>query len=394
MKIKINGLTITLKKQLDDFVVQEVVDFKPSDTGDFGVYLLKKWGATTWDVLMDIQRRLGRKKKDISYVGIKDKHGITTQHITIKHGPKKDLRGKNYSLKYLGLSEVPINRYNLLGNRFFIRVRASKEIPQSIILDEVEFVKNRGYPNYYDKQRFVSVNSQHNFFAKYLVKKQYKKAIFVLLTDSSLVEAQKSYQFRECVKKNWPNIIDCINLAPTKWEKNILILLASQKKKSNTLFKKALSLIDKDYLFFLCNVYQSYIWNQVVENLLETLNIKLIRLIDESFEYGFYTEIHDDHLKRILGLELPLPGPKILLKDDMHKLYNHVLQKEGIRDIACFRTRIKGAVFKSNPRPVLVIPDIFKAERIRPTIWEFEFFLPKGSYGTLFIKRVFLRGRE
>lgn len=389
MKIHLNGLTITLKKELDDFVVEEVVDFSPLDKGDFGVYLLKKWGTNTWDVIGDLKKRLRRKKEDVQYAGIKDKNAITTQHITIRHGPKKDILGKNYRLTYLGQSHIPITRAHLKGNKFLLRVRTSVDVCESYIAEQVKLIKKYGFINFFDKQRFGSVTEECKFFAKELIQKKYKQALFTLLTLTSAFEATKTHDFRNCIKNNWPNISQCMELAPSKWEKNIVELIKNNSKISNTLAKKALCLVDSDYLFFLCNVYQSYIWNKIALKFFESMGVKLHRFLEAPFEYGFYEKLEDCHLKKIFPLSLPLPAPKNSIKEDLVDLYNKVLQEEGISNILAFRTRIKGAVFKSSLRPVVVVPEFFRVEKIRPTIWELEFFLTKGSYATMLIKRLF-----
>lgn len=393
MKIPLNGLTITIKKEVSDFLVEEIVDFPILDKGGFGVYLLKKWGTNTWDVIGDLKKRLRRRKQDISYVGIKDKNAITIQYITIKNGPKKDITGKNYRITYLGQSDKSITRANLKGNRFFIKVRTSKEISKSQIEEQVELVKKYGFINFFDKQRFGSIKEETKFFAKELIQKKYKHALFLILTLSSHFEAKKTYGFRECVKENWPNISVCLDLAPSMWEKKILKLLADSKKISNSLAKKALSLVDKEYIFFLCNVYQAYLWNKIAMRFFELSGVQLYKLMDPPFEYGFFTQLLDEQLKKARDVCLPLPGPKISVEQDIHQLYNRVLQEEGIEGIGAFRTRIKGAVFKANPRPIIVVPEFFEVKKIRPTIWEFGFALPKGSYATMLIKRLFFFAR-
>ncbi|GAB6161265.1 tRNA pseudouridine(13) synthase TruD [Desulfothermus naphthae] len=389
MKIDFGDIKISIKERVQDFQVQEIVDFPIKNTGDFGVYILKKWGANTWDVLGDVKKRLRRSAREIAYAGLKDRHAITSQYITIYQGPKKDIKGKNYNLKYLGQTDRPISRSNLKGNRFKIKIRVSKDIPEDFFLRQVELVEKYGIPNYYDDQRFSSVPKNKLFFAKELILKRYKNALYSILVNSSQKESSKTKKFRECLKENWGDFSKCLSLAPPNWEKQVLKILSSGKL-SNSKIKKALSIIDREFLFFQCNVYQSYVWNKVLKNFLKSLDIPLKKVPGEIMDLFFYRSLRPQAFDQVITTQIPLPGPNIVLESNLFEIYRRVLEEEGIKDIGTFRTRVKGAVFKSNPRHAIFIPDIFKWEKSTPYIWQIDFFLQKGSYATIFIKRLFL----
>ena len=388
MQIIIGNIKISLKQRIEDFQVDEVVDFEVQDKGDFGVYLLKKWGATTWDVVGDLKKRLRRSYREISYVGIKDKQAITSQYITILHGPKKDLKGKNYLLKYLGQADRPIGRKNLRGNKFKIKIKVDGSLSTKSLYDEVDRVSRFGLVNYFDDQRFVSVDHTGRLAAKELVLKRYERALYQLLVYSSHYEAKRTKAFRECLEKNCGDFSRCLSYAPSSWEKKVISFLA-RNKSSNTTYKKALSLVDKEYLFFLCNVYQSYLWNKVCLEFLNAKGILLLKVKGRIFDYGFYLNLKEGTLNFLKETYIPLPGPKISVNNELRELFNNILKKEGIPCIEALRTRIKGGVFKSSLRSVVVFPKIYSWEEVKKGRWECEFFLPKGSYATLVIRRIF-----
>ena len=54
MEIIIGNRKIILKQRLEDFQVEEIVDFEIQEQGDFGVYLLKNGGlphGMWWEIL-------------------------------------------------------------------------------------------------------------------------------------------------------------------------------------------------------------------------------------------------------------------------------------------------------------------------------------------------------
>lgn len=175
-------------------------------------------------------------------------------------------------------------------------------------------------------------------------------------------------------KKKWGNFSECIQLSPLSWERKVIETLSSGKL-SNSNCKRALSLIHREFLFFQCNVYQSYIWNKVLITLLQSFDIPLNKIDGDVFDIYFYESLTQKAFNKLHGHYIPLPGPKILLDANIQEAYNSVLRDEGIKCINAFRTRVKGAVFKSTMRQAIVVPQIYKWKKITPYVWKIEFFL-------------------
>ena len=68
---------IKLKARPEDFVVEEDADLPFRKDGNFCVYLLKKRGWNTVDVLKNIAKKLSLPYADFSYGGKKDKYALT-----------------------------------------------------------------------------------------------------------------------------------------------------------------------------------------------------------------------------------------------------------------------------------------------------------------------------
>ncbi|OAG26813.1 tRNA pseudouridine(13) synthase TruD [Thermodesulfatator autotrophicus] len=377
-----------IKYKPEEFIVYEVADIKAEPKGDYALYRLYKRGATTWDVVGDIARRLRLKASAIQYGGLKDRHAISYQYLTIRHGPKKDIKGKNYELFYLGQTKHPMSKARLKGNFFRILVREVQVVPEKLSRER-DLVLRYGVANYFDEQRFGSVKRGQEFAIKELIMGNYEKALYLLLAEGSQYEMKKTEGFRRCLKENWLNFSACVELAPSPWERRLLEFLAGHKPSKRT-FKRAFALVDREYLLMLCHAYQAYIWNETVKLYLKKLGLKLWPVPYLLGELLFYRDFPEELTEAILNQKIPLPSPRLKLDPELKELMEEVLRREGIEGLEKFRTLAKGATFKTYPREVAIIPQKLKFEIVnRNQVW-LEFFLPKGSYATIVLKRLFL----
>ena len=154
---------IKIKVKPEDFIVEERADISLAQTGDFCVYLLKKRGWNTVDVLKNLAKKLNLPSSDFSYGGKKDKYALTSQYITIVlHGGNekatrnspfrkggqgglgesnkfalKEINEKNYSLRFMGLMDRPMGPDLIKGNKFHIVVRNLTEHELKSAINEI-----------------------------------------------------------------------------------------------------------------------------------------------------------------------------------------------------------------------------------------------------------------
>lgn len=163
-----------IKRTPEDFVVEEIPEFRLIEHSDYAVYKLKKINFTTNDAIEIVARRAHTLPKNIKFAGNKDKNATTTQYISIyKNSDPKALSIKEniLELDFIGFTEEPISLGCLKGNRFEIVVSAIKDhtTPPS-----VKFL----VPNYFDEQRFSEKNTD---IGMALLKKDFKKASEIIL---------------------------------------------------------------------------------------------------------------------------------------------------------------------------------------------------------------------
>jgi len=381
-----------IKENLKDFIVSEIADIYPEGKGKYSLYMLKKFNISTWDTLGKIAKRLRISMDSIGYGGLKDKKAIAHQFITIKNGPKRDIKDKDFELVYLGKTTKPMSKELLISNKFEIVVR-NFEVGKKKFNEEIELIKKFGIANYFDEQRFGSIKSSKEFAVKEIILGNYEKALYLLLAEGSAVDIEKTRKLRDCLKKNWRNFEKCIDLAEINWEKNLLKFLIEHKPSKRT-FKRALNLVDKEYLFFLGNVYQSYLWNEILKKVLVELNISYFEAPYLLGSFFFYKNIPEEKWKILKDLKLPLPAPKLQFKEKVEKLdlaqiYDEICQKEGLKSLKDLRSFVKGLIFKTYPRPAVIFPENLEWEKLDNSTIKLKFTLKKGSYATLVIKRLY-----
>ncbi len=378
-----------IKTRPEDFVVYEVADIHPEGEGEYALYRLWKRDLTTWDVLGEIARRLRLRQDLIGYGGLKDRHAVAYQFVTIPRGPRRDLQGRGWRLEYLGQVSSPMNKARLRGNLFEIIVREVDRSEEELAR-EVEAVTRYGIPNYFDEQRFGAVRHGRGFAAREAVCGNYERALYLLLVEGSQYEYQRTASFRECLRRHWPRVAPCLDLAPSPWERRLLEFLSSHRPSKRT-FKRAFALVDSEYLLLLAQAYQAYLWNEILKLYLLRRGLVHFRLPYLLGELYFYRELPPEE-SELFTLKLPLPSPRLRLSERWRDLYQEVLRREGIEDLSRLRTLVRGLVFKTYPREAVVFPREMSFRFEDPRTVRLRFFLPRGSYATLVLKRLFRAG--
>jgi len=73
------------KRDPVDFQVDESLGFEPDGAGEHLWLQIKKTGCNTQDVVEALASSLAAPLKDIGHSGLKDKHAITTQWISVPY---------------------------------------------------------------------------------------------------------------------------------------------------------------------------------------------------------------------------------------------------------------------------------------------------------------------
>ena len=91
-----------VKQVPQDFVVEERARVRPTDRGPFALYLLRKEGIGTLEALRAVRRAWQVPGRAVGFGGLKDRHAVTSQWVTIPRGPRRNLEQATFRLTYEG----------------------------------------------------------------------------------------------------------------------------------------------------------------------------------------------------------------------------------------------------------------------------------------------------
>lgn len=154
---ELEGTGGVIRQEITDFQVTEQPLYRPQGSGSHLFIWLEKRGLTTRDVVLALLEE-GLHERDIGVAGLKDKHAITRQWISV---PKKYAKVVDRLAALEGI-EVLAQDYHknklaighLLGNHFRIHVRQTGQNALEKAQVIVDKLKKCGVPNYFGAQRF------------------------------------------------------------------------------------------------------------------------------------------------------------------------------------------------------------------------------------------------
>jgi len=150
----------TIRQSPNDFVVEEIPAFAPSGEGEHLYVEITKTNLTTNEAVRRVCRALGVDERGAGYAGMKDRHAVTTQTISV---PFPRARSADEALR-LELDDIAIARAmrhahklkpgHLKGNRFTIVLRDVAPSAAPDVIAKLEEAGRFGVPNAFGPQRF------------------------------------------------------------------------------------------------------------------------------------------------------------------------------------------------------------------------------------------------
>ena len=147
-----------IKVQPEDFIVEEILGFELTGEGEHIFLKIQKRGENTDYLARQIAKYAGLPKMAVSYAGMKDRFGSTTQWFSVHIPGKREVDWSGLESESVTVLEA--TRHNrklkkgaLRGNRFEITVR-ELDGDNRLIEQRLAQVKSSGVPNYFGPQRF------------------------------------------------------------------------------------------------------------------------------------------------------------------------------------------------------------------------------------------------
>lgn len=148
-----------LKAKNQDFIVNEIPNYKLTGAGEHLYVQIRKTGENTSFVANELAKVCGVASKNVSWAGLKDRHAVTTQwlcvtlpqagmpnlaELTLRHPTIEVLQAKRHNKK--------LRPGDLEGNEFILTLTEVDQVDD--VVQRLEKIALEGVPNYFGEQRF------------------------------------------------------------------------------------------------------------------------------------------------------------------------------------------------------------------------------------------------
>ena len=141
----------------EDFRVDEIIDFEPSNEGEHVVVHIQKRDQNTQWVAGLLSELAGIDRGAVGFCGLKDRFAITTQwfslHLPGREITREQLQHNHFQILSMHRHHKKFKRGMHAGNTFKIILR-DFNIDNPTLEARLALIKSSGIPNYFAEQRF------------------------------------------------------------------------------------------------------------------------------------------------------------------------------------------------------------------------------------------------
>lgn len=388
---------IRFKHRPSDFRVLEIPDLsRLVDEGPHAVFEVTKEKRTTLEVASMLANVAGVKLDQVSYAGLKDRQGRTKQLFSVATKQKLQVDDPAVTLRFLGRSEEPVDSSWNQANRFEIVVRGiRREDWTRFEVARVELLRD-GVPNYFDDQRFGCLRYGQGFVMRLMFQGRYGEALQRIVAAPSKFDDESVGFAKSLLRRNWGEWEACIRIA--KGQRKYFSVFRHLAEKPGD-FEGALSRIALKERLIHLYAYQSFLWNRIA-GLLITRTVDADRRLIVHTDMGdlpVWTTIRSAQRSLLATGTLSLVDADVRFQDPrVRSVVTQVMSEEGVRREQLRRGDIAGFRFKAEERALCLVPSDFQSSEPEPDESEpgamkarLAFELPRGSYATLVLKRLF-----
>ena len=352
-----------LKIAPEDFIVEELPLYEPTRAGTHTFFAIQKRNLSTFAAINRLARELQVPPRDFGYAGLKDKHAVTTQILSVEGVPPEQvLKVQQPAIEVLWAERHAhkLRVGHLRGNRFRITVRDFAQDRLQPIKTVMERFATEGVPNRFGVQRFGNKGDSH-LIGKALMKSEWETVVHYMLTDdtpqgSDVVRRMR----RELARKSPEKAVRCI---PHRLRKLFL------------------------------SAYQGYLFNCLLERRAPHLGKLLDGDLAVKHSNGAFFRVTDASVEqpRADTLEISPSGPIFGYKmrlpaNDVLALETSILVDEGIR-FEAFR-KVLGIRLPGTRRALRMRMHYHAVSGVDNAGICLSFTLPAGGYATVVLDEI------
>ena len=285
------GISGSIKRVNEEFRVSEVIDTSflanistvQDEHHKYPLYILEKRNIDSNHAIFEIRRKLGIKLK---VIGLKDAKAVTKQYASSEQTKNiiKEAATPHTLLSLKGFTKTPIGKSSLSGNAFTITIH------DPIISDISSFIPEiKNIANFYGLQRFGSERMVTHLVGKEIVKRNFQKAVELLLSFTTEYDTTMSIEIRNKSRdpKKYSQIIREL---PKRMDIEYQVMSVLEKGKGPI---AALRSVPINIRRLFVQAYQAYIFNKCLsiavlngENVVKTKEGDLCFEIENSSVFG------------------------------------------------------------------------------------------------------------
>ena len=382
-----------LKRQPEDFQVEELPLVAGGERGRFAFYRLTKRGIGTLEAVEAICRRWNLAGRRLSYGGLKDRHAVTIQYLTIFEGPDRPLRESGFELEPVGRLSHPYGPGHFEGNRFEVVLRDLSAEALGSAVGSIADLPRDGLPNYFDDQRFGSVGLDGDFIARAWLAGDHERALYLALAEPNSHDRPGVKAEKAILRETWGRWAEAKARLDRSHARSLVTYLADHP----TDFRGAFSRLRRELRSLYFSAFQSHLWNLLLARWIEQSTRPdqrtpvEFRLVTMPIHHG----LDPAQAEALGGRLIPLPSSRNPMPEGV--LGEVAAEMLGAMGLAWEDLRVKhlkDVFFSKGSRPA-----VFFAGNLRHEAGDdafhpgrkslrLSFELPKGAYATLVVKRI------
>ncbi|MEM9345105.1 MAG: tRNA pseudouridine(13) synthase TruD [Planctomycetota bacterium] len=405
------GVGGVLKQINDDFLVEEQPLYDLAGEGEHVYLFIEKNGLTTTEAVRRIARGFHMHRRNIGYAGLKDKHALTRQHLSLwLPGVEEErvLEGiqrvneKQPKVKILWHDRHAnkLKRGHHGGNRFVIRLRGVE--PTHVVRAKavMDVLAKRGVPNYVGDQRFGYRQNSH-VTGKALLLGHFEAVLEAMLAADAPSESAYVKQGREFVRAGeyqkalevWPKML--------RYDRQALDALRQGKGP-----RDAVLAIDASQRGFLVSAWQSMVFNEVLSHRVEAGTFDRLLPGDLAWKHDSRATFEVDEStfevdnapggrveQGLLSPSGPLWGVEMpRAAGEPGRIESAALANSGVNESQLAGTgKDPRAVAEGRRRPMRILlkdPDLSGGVDEHGPYIKASFELPRGAYATMVLREV------
>ncbi len=384
---------LKIKCRPDDFVVEELPTVEPGDAGPFTFYRLEKVGLGTPEAIHAIRARWNLADDQVHHAGLKDRHALTIQFLSIARGPWNVLEQDAFRLEPIGRLHRPYGPAGSRGNRFTIIVRDLHPDQSNGLRSALSTLESDGVPNYFDDQRFGSVTTDGRFIAAEWLRGNHEEALRLAIAAPNPHDRPGDRAEKSILREHWNDWPAAKAALDRSHARSLVTYLVDHPSDHRGAYAR----LRRDLRSIQFSAYQSELWNRLLARMIERQTRP-----DQRIAHPFRTgplplpfQLDAEQARVLHNLELPLPSARNPFPTgEVGEATTEVLAAEGIEWSELRVRHLKDLYLSKGTRAAMVVVRRVEFDEGEDTVYprsravRLAFELPRGAYATMILKRL------